>query len=169
MIMNTIDPSLQRYQTLRKRFSELPADRDGLRMNTQHMPVDEFKGSISMGSRTDSDPATHDILNLSTEGHKGGSRAETFVEVPGKRTWIFGKKSNDTLVHLSRKVSHLPGGYGLSEVAMRTVDLVTGKAVSELHDDKAIKAAQDLEGSIPFRIHYNDPIGHQREQENLLR
>ena len=167
--MTTVDPSLARYRTIRNQFNKLPADRDGMRMNTQFMPVDELKGNISLGSRTDSDPDTHDILSFTSEQRKGGSRAETFVEMPAPRGGWFGrKKGNETLVHLSRQVSHLPGGYGLSEVALRTVDLVTGDLVSEVKGDKAIKAAQKLEKDIPFRIHYNDPAGHERPEENWL-
>lgn len=168
--MATIDPSLQRYQTLRARFNELPADRDGLRMNTQHMEVAELNGSIPLGSSTDEDPDTPDIINLTSNGYKGNHRFESFVEMPAPRGgWWNTRQGNETLVHLTRQVTRVAGGYSLSELALRTVDLVTGELVSEVNGQAALKGAQKLDDQVPFRLHYLDPLEHERPgEENWL-
>lgn len=166
--MRTIDSSLQRYNKLRGHFDRLPADRDGVRMNLQFMEIPEENGSIPLGCRTDDNPDTHDILRFSSDGKKGSYRSETFLEIPAPRGWFGGKKGHETLVHLSRNVNHVAGGYTLAGVALRTVDLVTGELLSVETGDKAVKAAQKLDGDIPFRIHNIDPLGQERQEENWL-
>lgn len=162
--MNT----LNRYQSLRQTLNRLPADYYGQKMNLQHMDVPEENGVISRGSRIDEDPASVDIIHLSRDGYKGNYTAETFIETPPKRTWWGRKKADQQLVHLTRKVSHTGGGYGLADVVLSTMDLKTGEMVSQVKGDKAVRAAQKLEDEIPFRIHTIDPVGLERQEENLL-
>lgn len=161
------DPSVQRYQGLRQKFDGYPATRGGVRMNVEHIQVPEENGVISMGSRVDSDPETPDIIKLSRDGYKGNYTAETFVETPAEKTWWGGTAKNAQLTHLTRDVNRVAGGYGLTGVALRTVDLVTGEA-TELTGKSAIRQAQKFQDEIPFRLHNIDPIGMEREEENWL-
>lgn len=166
--MNSVDPSLTRYRALRQRFDRLPADNDGTRLSTQAVDVPEEKGFIASGSRTDSDPDTHDILHFSSQQNKLGFQSEAFLEMPAPRGFFGGKKGPETLVHLSRQVNFVDGGYTLSNVALRTIDLVTGELLRETKDQEAVRAAQKLEDQIPFRLHHIDPSGQSRAEENWL-
>ncbi len=151
--MTSIDPSLARYRVLRQNVERLPADRDGMRMNLQHRNVPEFDGVIPPSARIDSDPSTHDIINLSTESNKSGHKYENFVEMPPTTTFWGRPKTNQHLVHISRRVHHTASGAGLSDIVLRTVDMVTGEPISELKGEAALKAGRKLEGEIPFRLH----------------
>lgn len=167
--MNTVDPSLTRYRTLRKTYDRLPADNDGTRMNLQFMDVPEEKGVIPLGCRTDNDPDTHDILHFSSHQSKGGFQSEAFVEMPAPRGFFGGKKGPETLVHLTRQVNYLDGGgYSLTNVALRTINLLTGELISEVKDKQAVTGAQRLDEKIPFRLHHVDPKGMERQEENWL-
>ena len=166
--MKLVDPSITRYHNLRQVLDRLPESRDGTKMNLEHMDVPQEKGTLAPGSRIDQDPESVDILHLSRERGKEGFRAESFVEMPRERSFWGRPKGNQTLLHLSRQVSYLPGGYGLSEVALRTVDLVTGEALSEIRGERAVREAQKLEDRIPFRLHHIDPQGLERREENWL-
>jgi hypothetical protein len=151
--MNRIDPSLSRYRTLHQNLERYPADRDGMRMNLQHRDVPELGGTMPPSSRIDNDPSTHDIINFSSRGDKSGHTYENFVEMPATRTFWGRPKTNQQLVHLSRRVTHSSSGMGLSDIVLRTVDLLTGEPLSEVTGPKALKQAQDLEKQIPFRLH----------------
>ena len=168
--MSTIDPSLQRYRTMRRHFEKLPADRDGTRMNTQLMEVPEEKGHFTHNCRTDSNPDTQDFMDFSSDQRKGHSKLETFVEMPGvTRGFFFPKKDNATLIHLSRDINHLPtGGYGLANVALKQIDLVTGELLSETKGDKAVLEAQKLQKQVRSRLHNIEPKGMEVAQENWL-
>lgn len=166
--MNTVDPSLSRYRSLRQRFDRLPADNDGTRFSTQAMDVPEKNGFIGSGSRTDADPDTHDILHFSSDQDKTGFQSESFVEMPAPRGFFGGKKGPETLVHLSRRVSFADGTYSLSNVALRTIDLVTGEVISESKGDAAVRGAQKLDDQIPFRLHYVDPQNADRNGSGWL-
>ena len=166
--MKLVDPSITRYQNLRQVLDRLPESGYGMKMNLQHMDVPEENGILAQGSGIDKDPETVDILHLSKDRSKEGFKSETFVEMPRERSFWGRPKGHQTLLHLSRQISYLPGGYGLSEVALRTVDLVTGEAISEVKGEKAVREAQKLEERIPFRIHHIDPQGLERQEENWL-
>lgn len=162
--MNLIDPSLQRYRDVRRTFEKLPADRDGTRLSLEPMALPGNSAQIGSGSRTDQDPNTVDILHLSSDQTKAGSRSETFIELPALRGFFGGKKGNERLVHLSRQVQYGAGGYSLTNVALRTVDLVTGERLSESLGDQAVREAQKLEDRIPFRLYHIDPTGLERQE-----
>lgn len=153
--MTPIDPSLARYRVLRQNLERLPADRDGRRMNLQHREVPELQGTIPPTARIDSDPSTHDIINLSTESNKSGHRYENFIEMPPTTNFWGRPKTNQQLVHISRRIHHTAGGAGLSDIVLRTVDMVTGELLSEKKDLAALKAGQKLEDEVPFRLHLN--------------
>ena len=167
--MTTTHPSISRYHSARKAFDNYPADYDGTKMNLQHIPTPELGGHVASSSRVDDNPETMDIVNLVTEMQKNGSKSETFLEIAPKKHWFWGTpKGNQKLVHLSRRVSHAAGGYSLTDVALRTVDLVTGEELSVSTGNKAVKDAQKLQKDVPFRLHYLDPIGLERKEENWL-
>ena len=163
-----IDPSLSRYRTLRQNFERLPADRDGMIINLQPMEVPELGGQITMSSRVDSDPSTHDILSFSSQGDKSGYRYENFVELPPTTSFWGTPKTNQQLIHLSRRVTHVPGGYGLSDLVLRTLDLKTGEFLSESTGKQALGQAQKLEDQIPYRL-YVHPVDSPAQEENWLR
>lgn len=168
MIEMTASSILNRYTAIRNRFNDLPANRNGMRMNLEHMKYPEENASIGMGSSTDSDPSTHDILRLTSDGYKGNYKAETFLEIPANPGFFGWGKEPRTLAHLSRQVSHQAGGYGLSEVVLTSINLETGELLAQHNGAKAVREAQDLDSQIPFRIHTIDPIGLKRGEENLL-
>ena len=136
-------------------------------MSLEPMAVPEENGSIQP-SMIDTDPETADIIHLSKDRKKGEYKYETFVEQAPKRSFWGTPKGNQTLVHLSRRVAHVSGGYNLTDVAMRTLDLVTGEVLSEVSGKKAVKAAQQLEDVIPYRLHNIDPKGMNRREDNWL-
>ena len=166
--MRIADPSVKRYQNLRQKLEKYPANRDGTKMNLESIDVPEENGSITHGSCIDSDPQTSDILHLSRNSFKGDHTSETFLELPEKRSFWGGVKQNQRLVHLSRNVNRVAGGYGLSEIAIRTVDLLTGEVTSESKGEKALKEAQNLEKRIPFRLHNINPVKSLSEEDQWL-
>ncbi len=166
--MSTVDPSFVRYAALRQRFDKLPADNEGTRLSLEAVTVPEKDGFIGSGSRTDADPNTHDILHFSSRQSKCGFRSEAFVEMPAPRGFFGGKRGPETLLHLSRQVNFAEGGYSLSNVALKTIDLLTGELLHEKTDREAVRAAQKLEDQIPFRLHYVDPLDQSRSGESLF-
>ncbi len=160
-----IHPSLARYQQLRPQLEKYPADRDGMKMNLEGIELPGFNGTISGGSRIDSDPATHDILNFASDSEKGSFRYENFVELPPTQTFWGNPKTPPTLAHLSRRITHVPAGQSLSELVLCTIDLNTGKAIGEYHGSAALQEARKLEDSIPFRLHMSEAfLGSALEQ-----
>lgn len=134
----------------------------------EHIKAPDLGGHIGSSSFIDENPETVDILRLVTDSKKGSYTAETFLEVPPEKSFWGTPKGNQKLVHLSRQVQHVAGGYNLGQVALTTVDLVTGEEISKETGKKAVRGAQELEEEIPFRIHTIDPRGMEREEENWL-
>jgi len=145
-----------------------PANADGGKMNLEHVEAPELGGHVGSASFIDDNPETVDILRLVTDSKKGSYTAETFLEVPPKRSFWGTPKGNQKLIHLSRQVQHVAGGYNLGQVALTTVDLVTGEEISKETGKKAVRDAQKLQDDIPYRIHTIDPKGMEREEENWL-
>lgn len=137
-------------------------------MTLEHTRAPELGGHIGMSTFIDDNPETVDIVRLVTDSKKGSYTSETFLEMPRKRSWWGTPKGNQTLVHLSRQVQHVAGGYNLGQVALTTVDLVTGEEISRTTGKEAVRGAQKMDEEIPFRIHNIDPKGMEREEENWL-
>ena len=175
--MNATNPTVTRYRNLRQNLNRLPADRDGQVMNLEHMDVPEENGIIGSGSFIDNDSSSVDIIHLSKNREKGTYQAETFVEITPKVGFWQGikdaitgaPKPNQRLMHLSRQVAHVSGGYNLTDVALQNIDLVTGVVKETFTGAKAVKAAQGLEDQIPYRIHTIEPKGLERKPENWLK
>jgi phage-related protein len=165
--MNT-HPSISRYQSARSQLERYPANRDGQKMNMEHIDAPELGGHVGASSFIDNNPESVDIVRLVTDSKKGSYKAETFLEVPPKRNWWGTPKGNQQLVHLSRQVQHVAGGYNLGQVALTTVDLVTGEEMSTVTGKAAVRGAQQLQEEIPYRIHTIDPKGMERQEENWL-
>jgi hypothetical protein len=166
--MNT-HPSIARYQSARKVLDRYPAnDGDGGKITLEHVKAPELGGHIGSSSFIDENPESVDILRLVTDSKKGSYKAETFLEMPPKRSFWGTPKGNQKLIHLSRQVQHVAGGYNLGQVALTTVDLVTGEEISKQTGKKAIREAQKLQDNVAFRIHTIEPKGMEREEENWL-